>query len=75
MGWQRAVHFLILLAVIGVKKTEGITKQNHLKFSSKRNGVENSTFFQFTGFVSCSPNPCENGAQCIKNSLGNARCE
>ena len=27
------------------------------------------------GFVSCSPNPCENEGRCIKNSLGSARCE
>ena len=57
MGWQRAVPFLILWAVIGVKKTEGIIEQNHLKFSSKRNGMENSIQRFFNLQDSCHVHP------------------
>ena len=73
MDWRRlsAFHLGFVLAVLfaNVSKTEGET------LDKSRHVGQTTISFLFAGFVSCSPNPCENGARCIKNSLGSARCE
>lgn len=73
MDWPRSAiiqFFVLAVLTLTHHQAEGkIVAVNGIQFESKNH-------FSFeSGFVSCSPNPCENGARCIKNSLGSARCE
>ena len=70
MDWQLGAAILaFVLAVVTVERAEGKIA------TTQKPKAKLEHLSPFSGFVSCSPNPCENGARCIKNSLGSARCE
>ena len=74
MDWQRLTLSTLVVLTVWIVSTIQPTEGSDFDVKYFR-GRRSIVHLSLSAFVSCSPNPCENGARCIKNSLGSARCE